>query len=474
MILQIHISTFIMSLLGKKITVILALSIILFSCEDPSEISLDLNSNSDRLRTDYVEIPVVSSLIRADSLITQTADLMAGRYRDPIFGTTSAKAFTEVRPNITIITIGENAMFDSLILYLEINSIHGKSVSGKVQIAQLNDPMGENRLFYNFETALDKTDPRNGETSIGETIISPDFKVGNEITVELKNFLGQVMFDSLQVGSLIYSTQENFNNYFKGISIDILETESAIYSFDPNDEDTRIVMYWHEMVQPDTIFGELEFKFNQVINFNNLVNDFTGTIFENLPTFEEFNPDNGFAYFNGSAGLFTKLDISAINGFFDTLDRVTNPLVINRADLVIEGIETGEQFVFPPETFHYFFASENNRIVADTNAAVVPPLPRDLKDDIDFLLVNPEGTGARQLTATYDSASNSYKAPISFYTQALFEGVTTVPNIILHSHNVIWDSGNNNFKYNLVSLNQFVVKEENIKLKIYYSTTIRD
>jgi len=283
--------------------------------------------------------------------------------------------------------------------------------------------------------------------------------------------LGQNMFDSLQLRPLVYSNQGNFNNYFKGISIDILETESAIYSFDPDDEGTRMVMYWHE----DTIFSNLEFKFNRVISFNNLANDLTGTIFEDLPpTFEEFNPANGFTYFNGSAGLFTKLDISAINGFFDTLDRVTNPLVVNRADLVIEGIETGDQFVFPPETFHYFFASANNRIVADTNIAVVPPLPRDLKDDIDFLLINPEGTGAGQLTTTYDSASNSYEAPISFYTQALFEGVATVPNIILHSHNVIWDNSNNNFKYNVVSLNRFVVREENIKLKIYYTTTITD
>lgn len=458
-----------MNLLGRKITPIFAISIILLSCEDPSQISLGLNSDSNRFRIKYVEIPVASSLIRADSLITHTADLMAGTYQDPIFGTTRSKAFTEARINFSFTTVSEDAVFDSLVLYLEISSIHGESVSGKIQIAQLANPLllRDNGLFYNFETASEKTDPQTGEKSIGETLIPPGLGVDSIVRVELQKELGQNMFDTLRLAATTINSQDAFNNFFKGITIDILDTESVIYSFDPDDEDTRMVMYWHE----DTIPGNLEFKFNQILSFNNLTNDFTGTIFENLPpTFEEFNPASGFAYFNGSAGLFTKLDISAINGFFDTLTRV----IINRADLVIEGLEAGDQFVFPPETFHYLFTSENNQIAVDTNANVIPPIPRFLKEDISFLLINPEGTGARELTTFYDSTTNSYKAPISFYTQALFEGVTTVPNIILHSHNVIWDDSNNNFKYNVVSLNRFVVREDNIKLKIFYTTPIPD
>ena len=110
-----------MNLLGRNITPIFAISIILLSCEDPSEISLGLNSDSNRLRIKYVEIPVASSLIRADSLITQTANLMAGTYQDPIFGTTRSKAFTQARINFSFTTVSEDAVFDSLVLYLGIS-----------------------------------------------------------------------------------------------------------------------------------------------------------------------------------------------------------------------------------------------------------------------------------------------------------------------------------------------------------------
>lgn len=459
-----------MSLLGRKVAPVLLISIILFSCEDPSEIALELNSNSDNFKINYVELPVTSSLIRADSLITysqftQNADLMAGTYRDPIFGTISAKAFTELRPN-TFPILSEDAVFDSLILYLKISSIHGEGVSGKVQIAKLANPLDVSREYYSFDTIEEEIDFRSGEKSIGETFISSRSGIGDTVRIELKKQVGLVIFDSLKSGAGIINPLDNFNEYFNGISIDIVDTESTIFNFDQNDDETKMLLYWHDVLPSDTTFGEIEFKLdNQVLSFNNLVNDSTGTIFENLPpTFEEFNPANGFAYYNGSIGLFTKLDISAIGGFFDTL----NSVIINRADLVIEGLESGDQFVFPPETFRYFFAGEDNRIAIDSNA-ISPPFFRALKQDRDFLLLDPEGTGADEVTISYDSTSNSYRAPISFYLQALFDGALTPPNIILHSHDVILDNSNKNFKYHIVSLNRFVVREENIKLKIFYT-----
>ena len=114
--------------IGTKFFYILSIgvSICFTSCDESSVVGLDVQPEHDLLNVGYQDTTTIftrtvkgDSLITDESLITTGIGLI-GKYIDPVFGTSTASMYTQVRlpSNLTSISFGTSPVCDSVILSL--------------------------------------------------------------------------------------------------------------------------------------------------------------------------------------------------------------------------------------------------------------------------------------------------------------------------------------------------------------------
>ncbi|SIS62232.1 DUF4270 family protein [Belliella pelovolcani] len=422
------------------------------SCSDPSSIGLDLDPNNNQIGVFYAEIPLSASMVLLDSFNTTNAGAMViGGGTSDFFGATEGIGFSRLAINPAGARPEQNAVLDSVKFNFQIESVIGNDLSTpkSISVHLLNERILDT-TYYNFDRL--EFDP--------QPIAQGSFNFANRqdtlVSVQMESGFSQFIFDELKKGDA-FRDIFTFRNLIPGIAFQGNTGEEASTAIRVGNT-TGIIVYYKNV--GDTVSRGYAISTAQSRHFNYVNNDRTGT-----PTAVITEPGQSYDVgpkvgTKSNVGLLLRLDTSPIDAFLDTLQNVT----FNDIELEIGPLKSNIATNRPPTSMIMFFASENNTILTGPEGQEF-----SVQQEGRPQLVTENGV-ARPATSAptylaYSSNSNLYRQKITSYMNAVYRLGLQRNDFLLYPATPQPGSGDI-FKR---SFREFVVDQNDIKLKIYYS-----
>lgn len=434
-----------MNLLDKSVGLMAALALLLFSCEDPSEIGISINPD-DKIGVYFVELPVEASMLYIDSVNTgNTPEIFSGIHSDPELGLTEAIAYTQVSWNSA--SIAADAVLDSVTFTLATSYFYG---------ADANTP--QNFAIYNIAadtSIMPNSYYRTNYISFNETAIaegtflfsSEDDTSTSEVREDLFIFnmddqFGLEIFNYFKnKPDVVEDTTEFYKNTFRGLAIKGRGDNNALVGFNISDTDSRLTFHYHTATTDSLKLNLSTYlgvqtqsgTFNVVPNFTYINTDRSVGILPTVAPYQEFTAD-GTIYSQYFAGLVPKLDLRAFDSFVDT----AGTFVINKAEIILGNIQTPSEGLSTPNILRLGLTDELN-----INKGTIRS---------QTIFQNP---GAPALDFVFNSTNKDYLGNAAFHFSDLKDGRINLSQALVYTFNS--------------SIDQFRLNAEDIKLRIYYT-----
>jgi hypothetical protein len=459
-----------MNLLDKKLGLLLVAALTLFACEEElSTINLGPENNLGIFFVETSLTDQVSQVWAGSAPSSFNGQLLVGYYQDPEFGDIRSTAFCDIsvgQASYSIATIN-TAEFLSLDFDLRISSATGDFTSNNAQILELYRLSQPVDVTNTFDSSLDlPLEEKIGEaefilhkdsidyvyTGTGTPGTSYDaskryiYKTKFTLTDSYKtSFLGGfknaiqrgVAVDSADIDSVSYYLDQNL----KGVAIVGRDQNNSIIRYNMQDITSRFkLIYTTENSSGIRDSATALFNINPSKSFSkiepNEITPWTNSVFTaNLPEINKtFKTSDENAYFQSGSNMFITLDLSEFKNFKDTLSNV----IIQRAVLVIDKLISPQSNIKTPPSIGVFVSSNDSIANGNFNGGTLSESPNN---------------------GIYDADSNYYSIEIPLYLQTLIDNKATLDQIVLGVSKFVRDN----------SVNRFIVKKEDIKIRYYYS-----
>jgi hypothetical protein len=401
-----------------------AIILILFACDDPVKLGLDLQRDDQRISTFFTDTFAIETTLKLfDTLNTTVNDAqgrgVVGTLNNSLVGKITSKALGGfVLPSTGIsFTDATNttAIFDSLVLNLLVTYSQGDtSKAVTINVHRLTQALTATKSNYHNTTNFP-----NGEL-LGS--VQRKVKAGNIITIKLKDSFGQEIMDNNNTDQL--KIQSNFEQFIRGISISMEGAENLVFGFDPTDRNsiTRLAVYFRNNTVETSakvrnlfftggngagiLFNNIQYDFTQIPALRNLATSNTKTI--------SSSRTNNLCYSISSVGIFPLIKFPSIYGFSKNRD-----VVVNRAELIIE--PSPLNFSIPRENFtipnlRFIVANAKQELDVYDNTIIPKYILQETATSISAQNV---------LSMPYISGGRSYQSVIvTSYIQALMNQTT--------------------------------------------------
>ncbi len=427
-----------MNLWGKIInTGLILLSILYFlRCEDPNEIGIELRTDSDKVGVFYEEIELASSVIRVDSLLTSSsARLLTGNYFNEDLGHLEASGYTKFTFGRDKPDISTNAIYDSLILYILCDYTYGPGIINPqtFRVHSLTENILDTAAYFSFSDIDYSAESVSTGTFLlpleGDTVLQ--FRFNDDFGLNL--------FTATQDTNIIDPDNLNsLQNLFKGFAFIPDNANNSLIRFNQEIDSSKLELFYHE--PGDTVASSYKYRFFTTTNFNRIISDRSGTPLDGISqnSFSEFIPSDGNRYTQSGTGLVTKIDMSPLVQFFDSIPSV----IFNEVLLEIK-IDTLGFNEFPPSLITFYYSSENNRRI---------------RSGSEFLGILIEGS-SDLIRPGFNSEKYLYEAPITLYSNNILTGTNQYTEVLVYPP-----------EFGLTqTINHFKIDPSNIKAKVYYT-----
>ncbi|GAB1444884.1 MAG: DUF4270 family protein [Cyclobacteriaceae bacterium] len=487
----------------------------LIACKEDENSLLGFKPKSDKFKVIYQEVPVASSVMLIDSVLTynnlsQAANgrLLVGRYYDNTFGEITAEAYTQFGPINPKVNISSSATLVSGYLVLSPDFYQygdGVTSTNSFTVYELLDsippvtspsselPMriqgvpGYQPFYFNSSipydpspigTTLFTIDPSGFDQKFDDLKSNPgklDHKTIDTLKIQLHSAFAERLFAMARNQTADYTTLSRFRRIFKGLVIRPGSTDTKVLGFNPEIDSTsfsksRIILTYDE---PDAtssgiVRKTLEYSiFNTgLIGFSHITADRSATPLALLPTAGTAVELDGTRYYQSGNPVTTKLNFDKFLEFADTIPN----LVFNSVQLSIDVDDTAP--FTPPSALRLRYLNTSNKFVnfyssVDTEATF--PLYPSMTYDEDGWYVIGQKINAQITGSFFDLI---YKAENKRYTADLTDFFQTMHNVK--------DTEFRYTNYALVaaspqigkSVNRTVFNKDNVKLKIVYTVPV--
>ena len=303
-----------------KITLPAMLILFLYACErkDIAFGTIPENNYTSLVFTDTINVNI--STVLTDSFATSGDSVfLMGRYKDPYLGAVSARPFFQLTVPSSLPEIAATAQFDSLTLIVRPNHYYygDTSKTQTIHIYELANAISYsyNSKLYNTSNVVVKPLPLGTKT----VKISPN--AFDSIVIRLNDSKGLELFSKLRQSAADITTENDFLNYFRGISIAIDNNDSsAVYGLAGSAGSVVMRVHYHNTIPyPESQYTDFtslanDYAFNQILatrQGTGLVSGTTGT------TEIAADNTNGFSFTQPGTGLLLKMT-------FPTLSSVLN------------------------------------------------------------------------------------------------------------------------------------------------------
>jgi len=332
--------------------VIFLLALILFGCEDPNEIGLELVPDKDKVGVFRAEIPLDPKVFLKDSINTSRVDprnlrLLAGSYNDTYFGEVISEGYVELTVDQdTYDPIPENAVFTGLKLFLKVNYRYGEEIPESDSVNYLY----VHQLADGF--ASDSIPESRDETAYeAEALGSVNYDVNilfdsdSVLTFNLDEQEGLRLFERAKNtnNDSTFFLSSRFVDFFKGLAIIPDPQNVAVMGISVSASSMRLD--YEVDGEDESIFMRFRGRY-----YSRVVSDLTGTPLEGLyENPKGFETDDNVMYFQNGTGIIPYLDFEPYFQFVDTVGE----FAINDARLMIK-VKPYDQNTPPPSRLLVF------------------------------------------------------------------------------------------------------------------------
>jgi len=446
---------------SAKLTAILFIVLtIATSCEDPSNIGLELDPENNQIGVFYQEISLSASVVMEDSLsTTNTGVLVYGNEESAFFGKTESIGYSRLFFNRDLARPRENAVLDSVRFLFNIrevltaDTINPKTINVHLLTEQIRDVD-----YFNFSSVAYEPTP-----SFSATFDFTD-RQDTIVSTKINNILTEEMFAELKNGRYFQDIFA-FREFLPGLAFKAEEGENVGFSTSVGNN-TGFIFYFKN--EGDTISRAYPIatgiNFNLARHFSQVINDPTGTPIEVVTDKNKAYILPDFVGSKSTMGLQLKLDLSPIDIFLDTLSNVNfNQVTLELGPLVNFSINES------PITLIPYFTNETNLRLSRTD--IDPPFPLFVQQDgsvqVDIATSDPVAAfGAAHLFLTNNL--KSYNQLLTSHINAVYRKKLKRTDFLLIPGFVNGQSRTISIDYK-ANLKEYVVRQNNIKLKIFYS-----
>ena len=447
-----------MTLWVRKFGLFTLLAFLIFACEDPGEIGLDLNPENGVFVAKYQEISLENSVIlhqdvladnatRIDSIqnVVSAGRILTGGFENQSFGKVSSRGYS----GLYLGSVGfedDNYTYDSLTFNVKVDYIYGSDLTGlkRLAIHELADSLKLDTLYLTRNTSPYLEDP------VGEFVY--DFSlldtvwIDTVLTTKLSDELGMRFLQQAKDDASTFLNNREFRKFFSGFAFVSDESNNMITGIVAESRQTYLRMHVHnaeDTASLDFIFQDLDtIDLNSTKYYNNITLDRSGTPLAGITEFyTDFETDNNLTYVQASAGIYTKISLQPYLDFIDTIEH----LVINRAEIEIP-VQSFEKSSPPSTAFDMYVVDEDNRFVE----SFVPNRPHPI-----FV-----SAGRLSFSRSSDANEGNYVGTPTQYIQDITSGDSQDIFLMLGQPNM-WNS--------VITVDQSILLKDKIILKVYYS-----
>lgn len=424
------------------------------SCSDPSTIGLELDPNNNQIGVSFVEIPLSASVILQDSFRTTNPNrLVFGTDQSDFFGEVTATSYSRLFFNREIPRPSSTAVLDSVKFNFNIRSVltDNPTAEKTLRVHKLEEQIRD-ILYFNFNSLEYNKEP------FLEAKVNLSARQDTLITVPADGDFTRKIFDDLKEGSA-FQDIFTFREYLPGIVFTGLSEDQTSFSVQPGNNTGLIFFYRNEGDTVSRAYPIATGVNNNVArHFNQVERNSEGTPTQSIKepwiTYEL----DGKAGSMNNTGLLVRIDMSALDDFIDTLQNVT----FNQVTLQLGPVLNVSDSRRPPQLHTMYFTNETNRVLVRNDGRPMAVHPDN------FPQVDPE-TGEPIFSETpaylaFDAESRIYKQTITSHVNAIYR------RQIERSDFLLYPIVSNNDEYRQ-SLRSFVFNSNEVKLRIYYSTT---
>lgn len=508
---QSRITTCIMSWRGRIAGAISLAFIFFIGCTEDETNLLGFPTGANKFKVFFQELSVPSSLITVDSIRTindprnlrSPNRLMVGRYVDPQFGVVNAEFYTQIRPADPSVNISSGATLISAALTLTFDYYYYGSqdeANDVLFVHELLEDIPDQTPFFSNSSLAFNTTP----LGMADFIVSPvnfdiNFKDNQSQDTSLHHLdtlsvpidLGYAaqIFDVAKSGSTAFNDFAEFKNRFKGLVVTPGGNNSKIVGFnaentvlDPNSLNlikpkslTRLVLVYEED-DPSTgtvVRKELEFfvlapsALIPQVGFTRITADRSGTPIDPIQqTHTPFTPFGGIRHFQSGSVVMPKLDFTNFVNFVDTIPNV----VFNSVELSIP-ILNPENFP-PPDALRLRVLNAVNRFKKEIlfplnpiDSAIFNIFPASITLDEENWYIMGVELNQNTISENFDLKYLPEEQRYSGNLTEFFQGMARAD-----ADEVITDFGLIAINpYFSKSVNRFTFREEDVKLKMFYT-----
>jgi hypothetical protein len=347
-------------MLPKALLTLLLASLLLASCTKvkSTDIGVELLPAIDNITTFDTTLEIVSvnrlfgdsaiPLVGKDFQARAMEHVLGAISNDPLFGTTTASIFMEMRPPFYpyfFENVKDSLYLDSVVLCLKWNRTFGDTNAlQKVNVFKsLNvirtDTSYNTDVNFRYGTLLGTKDFRPRD--LNDSLFPFGQRLANQFRIRLSDEFGRELLGLDSSKGKPYGSDSAFREYFRGFAIVSGGTSgglqpNALMGFSPSDTVTQLALYYRAMKngKVDTLYRR--FRFDNIPiggNANRVVRDHSGS--EITRHLSGGGPKgDSLVYIQTAPGSYAILRIPAIQAFKASKGNV----IVNLAELVMEQV----------------------------------------------------------------------------------------------------------------------------------------
>lgn len=369
---------------------------------DPNTLGLSNSTFSSDYRVVVVDtVTVKVSTVLLDSFPTSnTGTLLVGGYDDARLGRIDAEGYLQITTG-SVSSIVTDAVFDSLVLIAHYDAYsYGDTTSAPTfEVRRLAQPfqtwalpqfwVNENQYssLYAANSKFNASAMRTVEQPLGTRTISIRPHSQDSITIRLSDDLGKEWLRLAKEKAADLTDASRFLEYFKGIQLGTSGTGGSVIGI--KTENLKIRLYYRTYGGGDRLVEKyIDFPYSSgLFSYTRFEADRTGTSLNGLSVKnnEIFsgNTDNT-AFLQSGSGVVTKLSFP----YLTRLLRLTNVLLVNQAQLIIEPVKGSYSNTFPlPSSLTLYHTDKTNlprqRVYANYNTSAYQMASVSFDDEFD-------------------------------------------------------------------------------------------
>ena len=413
----------------RRVTYLTIAATLLFSCTriSTSELGLDFLSQDAISTRDTILDVETETVVMEDSLRIYPTDqhMLGDITNDPIFGTTSASIFLQLKPGFYPFFIKgtkDSIIVDSVVLILSYKGFYGDSSKPvKIYVNKIDPstPLTVGKLYasnypnaYGIRKGIALGNPKLFDFASAKDSINDRFEnATRQIRLRLNQSLGTELLKTYDSNG-VYRNDTTFRDAFPGfaLSTNAADNHNALIRLALLDSNTKLALYYSTSatgsVTRDTLVTHFRFNYSTAQNAN--------FILRNRAASEIASHLNGFAkdslvYVQTSPGTMVKIKVPGLKTFENK--------IIHRAELIAEQVPdaarltTTDSYMTAP---NFLFLG-----VYDSATKQLRSVPNDYQG-----VVNPQllaQFGGQKITKSLNGFSNvaTYNFNVSRYVQGL-------------------------------------------------------